>query len=243
MITPLSNRAPARNDWAKAETLTEQALGIVQAGSLDNLIVSSLVYAVAARTALHRGDMPTARDYLARAARLRPLLTDAIPFLAVQTLLELGRAYLALDDVAGVRAVLWQAREVLQVRPDLGILPAQVEDLWSRLDLDRRVGHGASSLTPAELRLLPLLATHLTFREIGQRLYLSQHTAKSHAGSIYRKLGATSRSQAVQQLQQIGLTRRIAGRTLAQPGPSADDGRPKTATLAGQGWSEIGLNR
>jgi LuxR family maltose regulon positive regulatory protein len=194
-----------RNDWAQAETLAEQALGIVQAGSLDNLIVSSLVYAVAARTALHRGDVSAARDYLARAARLRPLLTYAIPFLAVQTLLELGRAYLALDDVAGAKAVLWQAREVLRLRPDLGNLPARVEDLSSRLDLDRRVGHGASSLTPAELRLLPLLATHLTFREIGQRMYLSHHTAKSHAGSIYRKLGAASRGQAVQRLQQIGL--------------------------------------
>jgi hypothetical protein len=123
MITPLSNRAPARNDWAKAETLTEQALGIVQAGPLDNLIMSSLVYAVAARTALHRGDVPTARDYLARAARLRPLLTYAIPFLAVQTLLELGRAYLALDDVAGVRAVLWQACEVLRSDPTSASCP------------------------------------------------------------------------------------------------------------------------
>jgi LuxR family maltose regulon positive regulatory protein len=123
MITPLSNRAPARNDWAKAETLTEQALGIVQAGPLDNLIMSSLVCAVAARTALHRGDVPTARDYLARAARLRPLLTYAIPFLAVQTLLELGRAYLALDDVAGVRAVLWQACEVLRSDPTSASCP------------------------------------------------------------------------------------------------------------------------
>jgi LuxR family transcriptional regulator, maltose regulon positive regulatory protein len=194
-----------RNDWAQAETLAEQALAIVQAGSLDNLIVSSLVYAVAARTVLHRGEVSAAKGHLARAARLRPLLTYAIPFLAVQALLELGRAYLALDDVAGVRAVLWQAREVMRLRPDLGILPAQLEDLSSRLDLDRRVGHGASSLTPAELRLLPLLATHLTFPEIGQRLYLSKHTVKTQAISVYRKLGATSRSQAVQQLQEIGL--------------------------------------
>jgi LuxR family maltose regulon positive regulatory protein len=42
------------------------------------------------------------------------------------------------------------------------------------------------SLTGAELRLLPYLATHLTFVEIGQRLYLSQHTVKTEATSIYR---------------------------------------------------------
>jgi LuxR family transcriptional regulator, maltose regulon positive regulatory protein len=53
--------------------------------------------------------------------------------------------------------------------------------------------------------LLPLLATHLNFLEIGQRLYISKHTAKSHAASIYRKLGVSSRSEAVQRLQEIGL--------------------------------------
>ncbi|HEY7606815.1 MAG TPA: LuxR C-terminal-related transcriptional regulator, partial [Actinomycetes bacterium] len=56
-----------------------------------------------------------------------------------------------------------------------------------------------------ELRLLPLLATHLTFREIGEQLYLSQHTVKTQALSIYRKLGASSRGQAVQRVQAIGL--------------------------------------
>jgi LuxR family maltose regulon positive regulatory protein len=64
---------------------------------------------------------------------------------------------------------------------------------------------GASSLTAAELRLLPLLATHLTFREIGQRLHLSPHTVKTHALSIYRKLGVSSRSQAIQHTQRLGL--------------------------------------
>jgi LuxR family maltose regulon positive regulatory protein len=62
-----------------------------------------------------------------------------------------------------------------------------------------------SSLTRAELRLLPLLSTHLNFAEIGERLYLSPHTIKTQAMSVYRKLGASSRSQAVQRAQQLGL--------------------------------------
>jgi LuxR family maltose regulon positive regulatory protein len=53
--------------------------------------------------------------------------------------------------------------------------------------------------------VLPLLATHLSFREMGQRLYVSQHTVKTQAVSIYRKLGVASRSQAVQRVQDIGL--------------------------------------
>jgi LuxR family transcriptional regulator, maltose regulon positive regulatory protein len=194
-----------RNDWTQAEALADQALAIMTAGQLEDYIQSPLVQAVAARTALHRGDVPAARDHLVRAERLRPLLTYAIPDNAVQTLLELGRAYLLLDDLAGARAVLRQARDILQLRPDLGLLPAQVQELWSRLDHAGGGLSGASSLSAAELRLLPLLATHLSFPEIGERLYLSQHTVKSQAGSIYRKLGVSSRSQAVQRVQEIGL--------------------------------------
>ena len=64
---------------------------------------------------------------------------------------------------------------------------------------------GASALTAAELRLLPLLATHLSFRELGERLDLSPHTVKTQAISIYRKLGVSTRSQAIQHAQQLGL--------------------------------------
>jgi len=55
------------------------------------------------------------------------------------------------------------------------------------------------------VRLLPLLPTHLTYQEIGERLYLSPHTVKTQAISIYRKLGVSSRTQAVQRAQQLDL--------------------------------------
>ena len=60
-------------------------------------------------------------------------------------------------------------------------------------------------LTAAELRLLPLLATHLSFREIGARYHLSRHTIKTQAISAYRKLGASCRSDAVQRADELGL--------------------------------------
>jgi LuxR family maltose regulon positive regulatory protein len=160
---------------------------------------------VAARVAVHQGDVLRAQEQLARATRLRPLLTYALPYFAVQTLLELGRVCLAVDDVAGVRVVLRQARDVLRRRPDLGILPDQVDELRSKVDASRGGMAGVSSLTTAELRLLPLLPTRLTFAEIGERLYVSQHTIKTQVMSVYRKLGVSSRSQAVQRLQELGL--------------------------------------
>ena len=63
----------------------------------------------------------------------------------------------------------------------------------------------SSALTVAELRLLPLLATHLTYREIGERLFVSRNTIKSQAVSLLRKLGARSRNDAVETAEQIGL--------------------------------------
>jgi LuxR family transcriptional regulator, maltose regulon positive regulatory protein len=197
--------ASGRHDWAQADTLAEQALAMLQTGRLNDYFISPLVHTVAARTALHRGDVPQAREHLVQAARLRPLLTYAIPVFAVQTLLEMGRSYLALDDAAGARTVLRQARGILQLRPDLGVLPQQAEELHAKLDTVRGGVPGVSTLTTAELRLLPLLATHLNFLEIGERLYLSKYTIKTQAASIYRKLGASSRSQAVQRLEEIGL--------------------------------------
>ena len=64
---------------------------------------------------------------------------------------------------------------------------------------------GASSLAGAELRVLPLLSTHLRLPEIGEQLFLSPHTIKSHAKSIYRKLGASTRSEAVRRAREVGL--------------------------------------
>ena len=53
--------------------------------------------------------------------------------------------------------------------------------------------------------MLPLLSTHLTFREIADRLVVSQNTVKTQALSIYRKLEATSRSAAVARAVGVGL--------------------------------------
>ena len=65
----------------------------------------------------------------------------------------------------------------------------------------------AATLTAAELRLLPLLTTHLTFRQIAQHLYVSRNTIKTQAISVYRKLGVSSRTQAIDRAIELGLLR------------------------------------
>ena len=93
----------------------------------------------------------------------------------------------------------------LRVCPDLGAVPEQCIELGRMLDTISAGSVGASSLTVAELRLLPLLATHLTYKEVGERLHLSRNTIKSEVVSILRKLGVSSRGQAVDMAERIGL--------------------------------------
>ena len=134
------------------------------------------------------------------------MLTYAIPHLAVQARIELARAHLGLADIAGAKTLMREIDEVLRRRPALGTLADEAQALRARLASERdSTLPGASALTAAELRVLPLLATHLSFPEIGAEMFLSPNTIKSQAMSIYRKLEASSRSQAVTRSRELGL--------------------------------------
>jgi LuxR family transcriptional regulator, maltose regulon positive regulatory protein len=98
-----------------------------------------------------------------------------------------------------------EIEEILQRRPQLGTLVGEAEELRAQLAKQDAGIAGASALTDAELRLLPLLSTHLTFTEIGHEPFLSPHTIKSQARSIYRKLDASTRSQAVARARELTL--------------------------------------
>jgi LuxR family maltose regulon positive regulatory protein len=69
---------------------------------------------------------------------------------------------------------------------------------------DERCALG-EELTPKELEVLRLLATRLSRREIGARLYVSLNTVKTHQRALYRKLGVEHRSAAVSRARELGL--------------------------------------
>jgi len=198
--------AMARGDWDRAKVFASQARAPLREAGIEESYVTPLACAVQARIALHRGDVPAARQQLVMAQRLRPVLTYAVPYLAVQARIELARAHLALADLPGARTLMREVDELLRRRPALGTLADQAQALRTQLSKERvSAAPGASALTDAELRLLPLLATHLTFSEVGKELFLSPNTIKTQAGSIYRKLGASTRSQAVVRARELGL--------------------------------------
>ena len=192
-----ATRSP-RRQWRSSVTVSSTTIGRVPLCTPGQHELS-----------LHRGDAAEGRQFVAIAARLRPLLTYALPIVSVQALLEMAHAYLAMADSSGARAVLRQVDDIFQQRPALGVLAQRASELRTMVDSVRTGAFGASALTAAELRLLPLLPTHLSFREIGERLYVSRHTVKTQAISIYRKLGVTSRSETITRMQELGLLEQV----------------------------------
>jgi len=198
--------AANRGDEARAEPLALQARALVDEHRLGGYARSAIAYAVSARRGLRTGDLELARADLENARALRPLLTHALPWYSVHASLELARVELALLDVPGARAWLSGAGEILRRRPRLGVLGVQLAELEVEAERVAEVqDERVSTLTAAELRLLPLLATHLSFREIGEHLCVSRNTVKTQAISVYRKLGVSSRSEAIERAVDLGL--------------------------------------
>jgi LuxR family maltose regulon positive regulatory protein len=195
-----------RGDLAAAES--ELALGaafIDDAASAD-YVVTAILLAATARLAIAKGQGAQARRALVSAQPMRPMMTRALPWFAVQARLELAKAHLALSDPRGAATLYREAKEVLRRRPRLGTLVTEAEDLRAKLSTVAEQSSGwASTLTAAELRLLPLLTTHLSFREIAERLFVSRNTVKTQAISVYRKLDASSRSEAIERAVELGL--------------------------------------
>jgi LuxR family maltose regulon positive regulatory protein len=209
LATALASRslvAMAHHEWSQAEAFAGQARSVVRRGRLEQSPVTPLLCAVLARVALHRGDSAAARQQLISAQRMRPLLSYAYPHLAVQVRIELIRVHLALADFAGARTLMGEIDELLRRRPGLGTLADEADVLRARLAQEHGASvPGASALTTAELRLLPILTTHLSFPEIAAEVFLSPHTIRSQMKSIYRKLGVNSRNQAVTRAREAGL--------------------------------------
>ncbi len=202
----LALEAMERGRWDEAAERVEHALGTIETHRMHDYAASVLAFAAAARLAVHRGDLAEAGRQLTRAMRARPSCTFVLPFLAVRARLHLAKVHATIGDHTTARHLLREIDDVLRRRPALGALVDEVTEFRRTLTSSAQLSvAGASPLTPAELRLLPYLQTHLTIREIGERLFVSRNTVGSEVASIYRKLGVSSRNGAVQRATAAGL--------------------------------------
>jgi LuxR family maltose regulon positive regulatory protein len=193
------------NEWhAAARHAAIASAGVEQRG-IHDYPASALVFAAQARLAHQRGDRNETERCLAAALRIRPVLTFLLPYWAVRVRLHLAKVCWALSEPATARHLIREIDDVFAQRADLGTLVDDVDAFRSIMTSNQAGIHGASPLTPAELRLLPYLQTHLTAGSIAERLYVSRNTVNTQISAIYRKLAVTSRSEAVEQATALGL--------------------------------------
>ena len=192
-------------DWDAATTLSERARSRVQGCGLADYPIVALVYAVSALTLARGGRVEDAHRDLRTASMLAARLVDFLPWYEAQTRVALARASLGLSDVAGARSRLAGGARLVRRIPEATTLRAWLTDACSQLEAATGSAGDGLTLTAAELRVLRMLPTHLSFPAIAKQLFVSTNTVKTHVRALYRKLDASSRSEAVSHAAAAGL--------------------------------------
>jgi LuxR family maltose regulon positive regulatory protein len=192
-------------DWDAATTLSERARSRVEGCGLADYPIVALVYAVSALALSHGGRVEDAHRDLRIASRLTARLVDFVPWYEAETRVALARASLGLSDVAGARSVLAGAARLVRRIPESTTLRVWLRETYSQLEAATGSAGDGLTLTAAELRVLRMLPTHLSFPAIAKQLFVSTNTVKTHVRALYRKLDASSRSEAVSRAAAAGL--------------------------------------
>ena len=204
----LSLIAVEQGDLDEAERHARTARQIVDAADsgLAETPQATLAETAAAAVSAGRGRLAQARGQFEGALLNRRKHPGISPWPTVEIMLRLAPLLLETGDRPGAAALLAEARELLTSSPN------GADAQLARLDrLDRRLASPqpeattAQPLTGRELTVLRLLRGTLSAREISQELFVSQNTTKTHTKAIYRKLGVSTRQEAIAKARDIGI--------------------------------------
>jgi LuxR family transcriptional regulator, maltose regulon positive regulatory protein len=209
-LAVLSLLAGDQDDDRAAMVLARRAAATADSQGLSAEPLCGIAYAALGRALARQGELAEAEEQLERA--LAPVGIDSMAAQRVFALLLLAPVRRGRGDLAGARALVDQARELIERFADPGSLPALLEQTERTLGSAsrRRIGV-AEPLTERELVVLRLLPTHLSALEIGRELYVSVNTVRTHVQAVYRKLGVATRAEAVARARELGLLPGVDG--------------------------------
>jgi LuxR family maltose regulon positive regulatory protein len=188
----------------RAEELIRAASDLTGLDDVSETPQSAFTHLAAGALNAARDRPSEARDELERALRLRRRVPGVSPWPTLEGLLQLAEVLLGLGDRVAAD-LLDEAQELLASLPDGAEAQlARVKRLGQEL-AGRSGGPSLEPLTEREVTVLRLLRGTLSLREIGHELHLSPNTIKTHTRLIYRKLGVSTRRQAVEQGHRAGI--------------------------------------
>ncbi len=205
-LAQLAVVALEHGDAEGAGDLARRARGVVEEHDLSSQPMSALVFAVSAAAAVRERRGDEAKAAASQCVSAIGMLENFVPWYGAEIRILLARGSLVLGDVAGARRQLADASRLARRTAGVVVFQRWFEDAWERFDKCAETAFiGAGSLTTAELRVLRFLPTHFSFHEIAERLHVSSNTVKTHVHAVYRKLDASSRSEAVANATRAGL--------------------------------------
>jgi LuxR family transcriptional regulator, maltose regulon positive regulatory protein len=202
-LAQLALLAIEEDDWQLAEMLASQARAQIDRSGLGDYPMMALALAVSAQVRSRTGRVEEAAADRRHGSRLLEQLEDFAPWFEAETWIALARAAARLDDAPAATRMLAEAARVLKLTPDAIVLGEWIEQ--TALAVEAVSVSAIRDLTPAELRVLQFLPTHLSFPEIAGRVFVSPNTVKTQAQGVYRKLGVSSRREAVERARASGL--------------------------------------
>ena len=190
----------------EAESRARAARVLVEGLRPYGIPQTSLAPIALGRALAERGRPEKAKKELESGLSARRRLPGLSPWPTLIGLLALAPIHAVRGDPAEARTVLAEARTIMERYPDAGIFPELLERQERKLrGRKAREGQLDGELTLRELDVLRLLVGESSIRQIAQNLYVSPSTVRTHVKSIYRKLGVSSRKDAVQEAYARGL--------------------------------------
>jgi LuxR family maltose regulon positive regulatory protein len=187
----------------RAEHLALQGRDIAVSHGLSETPVAGWLQATHGAILAERGRCDEAAELLDEA--IPSMRTAAQPVLLIQALLTSARVRAALGSRAEARTLLDEARVLVGEFDDPGVLADQVERVAGDLAPVRREIDFGGAMTDREVEVLRLLEKGLAKREVAATLYVSYNTIHSHTRSIYRKLGTSTRPDAIERARELGI--------------------------------------
>src|SRR5215211_842918 len=190
----------------EAESHARVAQALVEGLRPYRIPQTSLAPIALGRALAEQGKLEQAQKELETGLSARRRLPGLSPWPTLIGLLALAQVLAGRGDRAEARVALAEARTILEDFPDAGIFPELLEHQERKLRARKpREGQLDGELTEREFDVLRLLGGGLSTRQMAQNLYVAPSTVRTQIKSIYRKLGVSSRQQAVEEAIVRGL--------------------------------------
>ncbi len=194
-------------DLDVASGLVTEAQDVIRENGLTEYWMSAPTHIAAGGLMTRAGQIEAAVDELNRGLKLAA--RGSGPTETAYGQIWLARALAIQGDHKQARRMLAEARWTIEASLDPGpVVTALLEREEQELQVTGSASQGApqpEELSDRELSILRLMSGSLSQREMGNHLYISLNTVKTHSKHIYRKLGVSQRSEAVARARQLDM--------------------------------------